>query len=486
MSGSSIKDFIKKLKGCHEERIRQLANTIGTIWSTTGESSNISVKLTQQIRDLKNIPSNTDDIDTGPLNELIVLLKQTVQNNELTKSYKNLRDSIEKYAEKIECPPEQEDEPIDKAIKYLIEFAKTRKDSEMIIDNIILIYTIISKIYYNTLYHPNQGKKVNRNDKQQYIALGSGGGSLFSNIDNDEISEYVKNTLKAMSDSHFIQGFFNNNELKSYSYTDTGTYPIISYKTSKKMINTEIEEFIKQIEIVFDYLKNVEKKEYDAYVEKKGKKGTKAKEFFDKILLIDTKYRLGTLFKTGWRKGFGEFHDIVRGRLFPTEKALNRSSRMSRRAPQPKGIKQHRRRRQSRVTQPPKMTRKTIKGGPPLHSPPRVTSGYAKPQPGISIIKVEDLKRNEAQRLKREKAKGRRTPGWNSSNSREDFTKYYRDGDRQRSNMKPTYGPRGGNKTRKKKRKKRNTTRNKKRHKKKKHKTRYKKRKKKKRTRKNK
>ena len=101
------------------------------------------------------------------------------------------------------------------------------------------------------------------------------------------------------------------------------------------------------------------------------------------------------------------------------------------------------------------------------------------------MIKVEDLKL-DAQRLNSKKAKGRRTPGWNSSNSREDFTKYYRDGDRQRLDMERTYGLRGGNKTRKKKRKKRNTTRNKKRHKKKKHKTRYKKRKKMKQTRKNK
>ena len=486
MSGSSIEDFIKKLKGCHEERIRQLANTIGTIWSTTGESSNISGNLTQQIRDLKNIPSNTDDIDTGKLNKLIGLLKQTVQKNELTNSYKNLRNSIETYAKKIECPPEQEDEPIDKAIKYLNEFAETRKDSEMIIDNIILIYTIISKIYYNTLY-PKAGKRKNRtNNVYQSIALGSGSGALFSNINNDEISKYVKKTLKAMSKSNFIQGFFNNNnELKSYSYTDTGTYPIISYETIRtKKTNAEIEEFIKQIEIVFDYLKNVEKKEYDAYVEKKG---TEAKKFFDKILLIGigTEYRLGTLFKTGWRKGFGEFHDIVRGRLFPTEKALNRSSRMPRRTPQPKGIKPSRRTQQSRVTQPPKMTR-NIKGDPPVHSPPRGKSGYAKPPPGIPMFDVNKLKRDETIRLHREKAKrqGRRKPGWNSSNNREDFTKDYRDGNTKRSNMKRTYG--GGNKTRKKKRKKRNTTRNKKRHKKKKHKTRYKKRKKMKQTRKNK
>jgi len=479
MSGSSIEDFIKKLKKCHEERIIQLANTIGTIWSTTGESSNISVILTQQIRDLKNIPSNTDDIDTGPLNELIGLLKQTVQNDELTKSYKNLRDSIEKYAEKIECPPEQEDEPIDKAIKYLNEFAKTRKDSEMIIDNIILIYTIISKIYYNTLYS-KAGKRKNRNVKQQYIALGSGSGALFSNIDNDEISKYVKTTLKAMSASHFIQGFFNNNELKSYSYTDTGSYPIISYQTSGTMQNTKIEEFIKQIEIVFDYLKDVEKKEYDAYVIKKG---TKAKEIFDKILLIGTEYRLGTLFKTGWRKDFGEFHDDVRVKLFPTKKAVNGRPQTPRRTQQPKGIKPSRRTRPSRETQPPKRRRKSIKGGPP-----RGTSGYAKQPPDVPMFDVNKLKRDEANRLKRKKAnrQGRRRPGWNSSNSQRGFERDHWDGKVERRHIKRTYGPRGGNKTRKKKRKKRNTTRNKKRHKKKKHKTRYKKRKKKKRTRKNK
>lgn len=127
-----------------------------------------------------------------------------------------------------------------------------------------------------------------------------------------------------------------------------------------------------------------------------------------------------------------------------------------------------------------KLPRKSIKGGPPG------TSGYAKPPPGISIINVGDLKRDEANRLNSENAKrqGRR-PGWSRS-SRRNFTEYYRDGDTKRSDMKPTYGPRGGNKTRKKKRKKRNTTRNKKRHKKKKHKTRYKKRKKMKQTRKNK
>ena len=88
MSGSSIEDFIEKLKNCHEERIKQLANTIGTIWSTTGESSNISGNLTRRINNLKNIPSNTDDIDTGKLNNLIGLLKQTVQKKELTNSYK--------------------------------------------------------------------------------------------------------------------------------------------------------------------------------------------------------------------------------------------------------------------------------------------------------------------------------------------------------------------------------------------------------------
>lgn len=471
MSGSSIEDFIEKLKNCHEERIKQLANTIGTIWSTTGESSNISGNLTQRIMDLENIPSNTDDIDTGKLNELIGLLKQTVQNDELTKSYKNLRDSIKKYAEKIECPPEQEDEPIDKAIKYLIDFAETRKDSEMMINNIILIYTIISKIYYNTLY-PKAGNKVNRtntNNVYQSIALGSGrSGALFSNINNDKIiSEYVKNTLKTMSTSHFIQDFFNNNELKSYSYTDTSTYPIISYQTSGTMQNTKIEEFINQIEIVFDYLKNVEKEEYDAYVTKKGKKGkkgTNAKEIFDRILLIDTEYRLGTLFKTGWGKDFSEFHDDVRVKLFPTKKALNRTPRP------PKKIKQ------------PRRTRKTIKG---------VTSGYANPPPGISINKVKDLKRKEAERLKRKKANSQGKPKdrrsrWSRSSSRRNFESDDWDGDTKRPAMSRTYGSRGGNKTRKKKRKKRNPTRNKKRHKKKKHKTRYKKRKKKKRTRKNK
>lgn len=484
MSGSSIEDFIEKLKKCHEERIRQLANTIGTIWSTTGESSNISGNLTRRINKLKNIPSNKDDIDTGKLNKLIGLLKQTVQNDELTKSYKNLRDSIEKYAEKIECPSEQEDEPIDKAIKYLIDFAKTRKDSEMIIDNIILIYTIISKIYYNTLY-PKAGKRKNRtNNVYQSIALGSGSGALFSNINNDEISKYVKKTLKAMSKSNFIQGFFNNNELKSYSYTDTGTYPIISYETIRtKETNAEIEEFIKQIEIVFDYLKNVKKEEYDAYVTKKRKKGTKAKEIFDKILLIDTKYRLGTLFETGWRTYFGEFHDNVRGRLFPTKKALNRRPQTPRRTQQPKGIKPSRRTRPSRETQPPKRTRKSIKGGPP-----RGTSGYAKQPPDVPMFDVNKLKRDEANRLKRKKAnrQGRRRPGWNSSNSQRGFERDHWDGKVERQHIKRTYGPRGGNKTRKKKRKKRNPTRNKKRHKKKKHKTRYKKRKKKKRTRKNK
>ena len=471
MSGSSIKDFIEKLKKCHEERIRQLANTIGTIWSTTGESSNISGNLTRRINNLKNIPSNTDDIDTGKLNKLIGLLKQTVQKNELTNSYKNLRNSIEKYAEKIECPPEQEDEPIDKAIKYLTEFAESRQDYKMIIDNIILIYTIISKIYYNTLY-PKAGNKVNRNYKQQYIALGSGDGSLFSNIDNDEISEDVKKTLKAMSTSQFIQGFFINNELTSYSYTDTGTYPIISYKTSRtNKKNTKIEEFIKQIEIVFDYLKNVEKKEYDAYVEKKG---TKAKIFFDKILLIDTEYRLGTLFKTGWRKDFGKFHNNVRVKLFPPKRELNVRPRTSRRTRQPKGIK------------PSRRTRKPIKGGPPVHSPPRGKSGYAKPPPGIPMFDVEQLKRDEAERLKSENAKrqGRRKPGWSGNTSMRSFEDDSWDKRVRRRDMERTYG--GGNKTRKKKRKKRNTTRNKKRHKKKKHKTRYKKRKKMKQTRKNK
>lgn len=425
--GTPIEPLITKLKICHDKKIKSFANIIEYIFNTTTKNYSISTNLTNKINNLEPISNSNNDLisnDITTINNLINELKQMINGKTdyskvgLSKSYLDILNTIKNKVTKMECPSKKSN--IENVIEYFYKWRKLQinnwkkgKNKEIfkMIEFIFPVYIIVKKILHTNLYKETQQPRtadfilklseniLNRRD--------------FKDI-NDVFTRFIVLYLKN------ILTYENNTKIKFR-------------RGVKKSDKEEFIIFIKNFEMILQFLHDVKKKDFNNHLNNGNDEIKKFKrDFYDMILNRGTDglgryYSFGTKYRgvTPFRRFY---NSILKKRLFPNIPKL----------PVPTLDSEYR--------NPSNNRQKRIN-----NTQQRTTQNKQNPNTGIDLSSLGQgfLDRN---------AQVNRQTKRRSFNNNEQFknSRY-----------------RGGNKTKKKKRKKRNTTTNKKKNKKKKHTKRY-------------
>lgn len=454
--GSPIKPLITKLKICHDKKINSFANIIEYIFNTTTKNYSISTNLTNKINKLEPISTSNNDLisnDITIINNMINELKQIINGKTdyskvgLSKSYLDILNTIKDKATKMECPPKKSN--IENIIEYFYEWRilqiknwKKGQNKEIfkMIEFIFPVYIIVKKILHTNLYKETQQPRT-----ADFIL------KLSENILNRRDFKDINDVF-----TRFIVLYLKN------ILTYENNIRIKFRRGVKKSYKEEFIIFIKNFEIILQFLHDVNKKDFNNHLNNGNDEIKKFKrDFYDMILNRGTDglgryYSFGTKYRgvTPFRRFY---NSILKKKLFPNIPKLHVPTLDSE-------YRNPSNNRQKKINN----TLSTKKDEFSEEQKKRAM-GVTRNLPTIVKTDMSELKK-KAERW--EKNKKNNKPSWNSSgNNGFERGQFYNDGTRMdQGRQRRTYG---GNKTKKKKRKKRNTTRNKKNNKKKKHTKRY-------------